>query len=275
MLFTSNFGAFVPPREDVQRHCQELISWRSARKRFRRDFHIPRHRTSGGYPEAQSPAVVAQAAAGEPSLWKKSAKEKIVMPLNFNSIPVAGVAIVATLFLASALSAAPPAHPGNSLTASGLESHESLRSSRLLKDLQVVTSELNRHAETLGTFATRPEFSWQSHASYLNDVREQINEAGVVIKELQDMQHAVAPWQQEAISRIHPVALQLANHTEAAIVHLNENQNLRFVSEYRDRLTAISDHSSDLKNTIDRFVDYGETQRKLNRLEGDLDLASS
>ena len=197
------------------------------------------------------------------------------MPRNLKSIRIAGGATLVALFLASALSAAPPTHPGKSPAISDVDSHESLRSTRLLKDLQVVTSELHRHAETLGTFATRPEFSWQSHATYLNDVREQINEAGVVIKELQDMQHAVAPWQQEAISRIHPVALQLAKHTEAAILHLNENQNLRFVSEYRDRLTAISDHSSDLKNTIDRFVDYGETQRKLNRLEGDLDLASS
>ena len=117
--------------------------------------------------------------------------------------------------------------------------------------------------------------SWQSHASYLTDVRDQINEAGQVLKQLQDMLHKVEPWQQEAINRIHPVALQLAGHTEAAIQHLNENQNLRFVQEYTERLTAIADHALDMKNTLDNFVDYGATQTKLEQLEVELRLSSS
>jgi hypothetical protein len=195
------------------------------------------------------------------------------MPRNLKFI--AAVATLTTFFLASGISAAVPTYPGSKSSTTGVDSHQSLRSTRLLKDLQVVTSELHRDAETLGTFATRPQLSWQSHARYLTDVRDQINEAGQVLKQLQDMLHTVEPWQQEAINRIHPVALQLAGHTEAAIQHLNENQNLRSAPEYTDRLTAIADHASDMKNTIDDFIDYGATQTKLERLEVKLDLASS
>ena len=197
------------------------------------------------------------------------------MPVNFKSIRIAGVASLATLFLASAISAAAPAYTGNNSSTARVDSHENLRSEQLLKDLQVVASELHRDAETLGTFATRPQLSWQSHASYLAEVRDQINEAGQVLKELQDKIRKVEPWQQEAINRIHPVALQLAGHTEAAIQHLSENQNLRFVPEYTDRLTAIADHASDMKDTIDNFVDYGATQTKLEKLEVELNLSSS
>ena len=186
------------------------------------------------------------------------------MTFNRKSIRIAGVATMATLFLASAISAAAPAYTGNNLPTARVDSHENLRSRQLLKDLQIVTSELHRDAETLGTFATRPQMSWQSHASYLTDVRDQINEAGQVLKQLQDMLHKVEPWQQEAFNRIHPVALQLAGHTEAAIQHLNENQNLRFVQEYTERLTAIADHALEMKNTLDNFVGYGATRPSWN-----------
>jgi hypothetical protein len=219
-------------------------------------------------------------AAGEPSLRQKSIQENIVMPLNvlplnLKSIRIAGVATLATLFLASDIAAEAPAYPGNNSSTAGLDSQESLRSTRLLEDLQVVTSELHRDAETLSTFATRQQLSWQSHASYLTDVRDQINEAGQVLKELQGMLHKIEPWQQEAINRIHPVAVQLAGHTEAAIQHLNENQNQRSAPEYTDRLTAIADHAADMKDTIDNFVDYGATQTKLENLEVELNVPSS
>ena len=197
------------------------------------------------------------------------------MPLNLKSIRIAGAATMATLFLASAISAAPPANPITSSASTGVDAQADSRSTELLKDLQIVSSELHRNAETLGTFATRPQMSWQSHAVYLTDVRDQINEAGQVLKELQDIRHSVEPWQQRAIDRIHPVAMQLADHTEAAIQHLNEYQGRRFVPEYTERLTSIADHALDMKTTVDNFVNYGETQKKLEGLEDKLESASS
>jgi hypothetical protein len=197
------------------------------------------------------------------------------MPLNLKSVRIAGVATLATLFLTSDISAAPPANPITSSASTGVDAQANIRSAELLKDLQIVSSQLNRNAETLGTFATRPHLSWQSHAACLTDVRDQINEAGEVLKELQDMRHSVEPWQQRAIDRIHPVALQLADHTEAAILHLNEFQGRRFAPEYKERLTSIADHASDMKNAVDNYVEYGETQKKLEGLEDKLESASS
>lgn len=116
------------------------------------------------------------------------------MPLNLRSIRIAGVAALATLFLASDISAAPPAKSIASPGSTGVDANASLRSTELLKDLQVVSSQLDQQAETLGTFATRPQMSWQTHATYLTGVRDQINEAGVVLKEFEDMRHTVEPW---------------------------------------------------------------------------------
>jgi len=196
------------------------------------------------------------------------------MPVNRKSLRTAGSAALATLFLASAVCAAPTVTSGTTPEAPGIQSHASLRSTQLLQELRIVASELNRHAETLDT-ARRSRLSWQSHAVYLTNVRDSINDAGQVLKQLQDLHPAVAPWQQEAINRVHPVALQVAKHTAAAIDHLNENQDLRTAPEYTDRLEAIADHAADLKSTLDNFVDYAKTQDRLERLQEELKLASS
>jgi hypothetical protein len=48
-----------------------------------------------------------------------------------------------------------------------------------------------------------------------------------------------------------------------------------FVPEYTDHLTTIADRSEDMKQTIDKFLDYGKTQQKLQRFEGELELAGA
>ena len=55
-------------------------------------------------------------------------------------------------------------------------------------------------------------------------------------------------------------AARVAASTQAAIVYLNENQGRRFVSEYRDHLTTIADSLEDMKQAVDRFLDYEKTQ---------------
>lgn len=69
--------------------------------------------------------------------------------------------------------------------------------------------------------------------------------------------------------------MHLANHTEAAIQHLNEYQSRRFVPEYTERLTLIADHASDMKSAVDNFIKYGEAQRKLESLEDKLELGTT
>ncbi len=131
---------------------------------------------------------------------------------------------------------------------------------------------LNRHAETLGTFARHSQFSWQNHAFYLDRVKGHINAVGERTAELQRISYAVLPWQQQAITEVTAHAAQVAASTQAAIAHLRENQNRLFVSEYRDHLMTIADRSEDMKQTVDKFLDYEETQQKLQQLQNELEL---
>ena len=147
------------------------------------------------------------------------------------------------------------------------------RASTLLAEIQKETAALTLHADTLGTFAWNPQYSWQSHATYLDRVKGHINAVGDRIADLQQMRYAVLPWQQKAITDVTSHAAQVAASTQAAIVHLRENQNRLFVSEYRDHLTTIANHSGDMKQTVDKFLDYEKTPKEVHWLQTELELS--
>ena len=187
------------------------------------------------------------------------------MRINLKKM-IAALAALALLATGSVFASPPapsPESPG----------YFSQRASTLLAEIQKETADLGMNAETLGTFARNPQYSWQSHAFYLERVKGHINAVGERTAELQQISDSVLPWQQKAISEVTSHAAQVAASTQAAIVHLRENQNRLFISEYRDHLTTIADSSGDMKQTVDKFLDYQKTQEKFQQLQNELELA--
>jgi hypothetical protein len=152
--------------------------------------------------------------------------------------------------------------------------YSSGRASTLLAEIRAEGAPLRLNAETLGTFARNRQLSWQTHAAYLTRVKDHINAVGHRIAELQRMRDDVHPWQQQAIADVTSHAAQVAASTQAAIVHLRESRNRLFVSEYRDHLTTIAARSADMKQTVDKFLDYEKAQQKFQQLQNELELAS-
>jgi hypothetical protein len=179
---------------------------------------------------------------------------------------ISAVAVIA-LFVGSSLYASPSAPSSNKSETSIGNWYYVDRSSALLRDLQEVAAKLNRDAETLNSFQRPSQMSWESHAHYLNLVRGLINEAGTMLRELQGMRHASAPWQQDAIDRVTPVAVDVAKHTETAIKHLNENRRSILFTEYQNRVQMLTDSSVEMKTRIDNILDYADTRQELQRLQ--------
>jgi hypothetical protein len=147
------------------------------------------------------------------------------------------------------------------------------RVSMLLGEIKRETAELTLHADKLGAFARNPQqYSLSSHYFYLNKVKDHINAVGKRTTELQQIRHAVLPWQQQAIAEVTSHAVQVAASTQAAIVYLNENKGRYFVPEYRDDLTTIADSSAGLKNTVGKFLEYEKAQQKVQQLQNELEL---
>ena len=190
------------------------------------------------------------------------------MQINLKQMMMALVAVV-VLATGSVFAAPPGPSPESS-------AYLSERASTLLAEIQKEAAQLGPHADTLGTFAWNPQYSWQSHAFYLESVKGHINAVGERTAELQQIRDSVLPWQQQAISEVTSHAAQVAASTQAAIMHLRENQNRLFVSEYRGHLTTVADSADDMKQTVDKFLNYekakqnyDEAQQKYLQLESE------
>ena len=144
------------------------------------------------------------------------------------------------------------------------------RASTLLVEIQREAALLWRHADTLESLARNTQIDWQSHAYHLDQVKEHINAVGRHTAQLQVIRHGVLPWQQQAINEVTSHAAELAASTEVAISHLRENRNRLFVPDYRAQLATIADHSEEMKQTVDKFLDYEKAQRKVQRLGDEL-----
>jgi lysyl-tRNA synthetase class I len=68
-------------------------------------------------------------------------------------------------------------------------------------------------------------------------------------------------------------AVELATRTQAAIEHLNENRSY-WGGSYGEHVATILERSDQIVETVNNFLEYSETQEKLNRLMEKLELAS-
>src|SRR5713101_5947329 len=171
------------------------------------------------------------------------------------------VAAIALLWTGSTFASVPVPAPG-APDEDRLGTYLSVRASTLLAEIQTEAVGLTPHAETLKTYSWTPGRSWQSHAEYLQRVKDHINAVGERLAELQRIRDFASPWQQQAITEVTSHAAQVAASTQAAIVHLRENQDRLFVPEYRDHLTTIANRSGNMKQTVDKFLDYEEAQQR-------------
>jgi hypothetical protein len=176
-------------------------------------------------------------------------------------LPVAALILSgSSLFAAPSVSAVGP--PGvQSETA-----RDSARASQLLEEVRSIASDLSRDAATLESYKLK-RLSWESHAYQLTLAKQHINAIGDRVEDLKAIRSTAAPWQQQAIDAVVPVAVQLAARTQDAINHLNENQLHLFAPAYTDHLSAIAANADKMKQSVDVFLDLASAQDKLDNLQ--------
>ena len=186
------------------------------------------------------------------------------MRINLKRMRVA-LATVALLGTGPVLASPPPESPGApdkdhlailSGRASIFPAEIQQEAAELLGEIQMEKAELRPpHPYTL-TFIWNSQYSWQSHGTFLDRAESHINAVGERIAKLQHIRRFLPHWQQPAITEVASDTNQVAASIQAAIVHLRENQNRLFISEYRSHLMSIEDRSEDMKETLDEFLDH-------------------
>jgi len=135
----------------------------------------------------------------------------------------------------------------------------------LLKQVQSTATLLAREAQTLNSYS-RLGISRESHSNQVTLVRGHVNAMGKHLARLQSIRDLAAPWQQQALDSVLPVAVHVAAHTEAAIRHLNDRGKPLWDPDYAYLLRSISDRADQVKETIDLHLEMADTQDRLEQL---------
>jgi hypothetical protein len=144
---------------------------------------------------------------------------------------------------------------------------------RLLADAKERSAVLSRDADEMESL-TRSDVSWQTHASMLETMKEDVNDVGKIVEKLEVSRDSASPWQRQAIDRMVPLMKELAANTTAAMNHLNQEHLRPTSGEYADYLRQNAQTARELSDMISSFVQYDQTRGKLDKLEQKLELSN-
>jgi hypothetical protein len=136
-----------------------------------------------------------------------------------------------------------------------------------MKEAKHASSQLRNTADTLHAITRNGGLSRQSHSWYLNSVRQNVNQLGKMLVNLENLKPHATYTQQMAIEAMRPRLVETANALTNAIELLNERPHNVYFGEYRDAVQTVSEQAASLHQTLDAVLAYEAAQTKLNSLE--------
>ena len=136
-----------------------------------------------------------------------------------------------------------------------------------MKEAKQASFELRKTAERLHAITRGGGHSWQSHSSYLNTAREDVNQLGRMLNNLEKLKPYGPAAQQIAIEKMRPQLLETANALTSAIELLNDRRNNIQYPGYREAVRTVSERAASLHQNLDAVLDYEAARSRLNSLE--------
>ena len=134
-----------------------------------------------------------------------------------------------------------------------------------LSTLEEQAAGVSRDAATVRSLSQDHHTNWQSHAYYLNNLREDVNGMGRLLAELEEMKPEASVVQQMAIERARPHLVALAAGTTEALDLLRTRKLMQ--PQYKETVADLSRQADILYQTVDTIVDYHNADDRLDNLE--------
>jgi DNA repair ATPase RecN len=104
--------------------------------------------------------------------------------------------------------------------------------------------------------ARNNNLNWQSHASNLNQARENVNLLGKQLRELETLDPQGTALQQAAIRDARPHLERLADHVQTAIVTLNEGGSRYRSQDFGQAVNGMYRQADSLYTKVDALTDF-------------------
>lgn len=135
-----------------------------------------------------------------------------------------------------------------------------------LADFKSSAYALRREADTLGSRANS-RGTWQTHAHYLGNVRDQVNQLGKSLAELEAMKPMASDSQKIAIEHAREHLVSVAQNTTRALELINDNRASVHFPDYVEAVKNIQTHSDALHSKLDTVLDFENAKERLEALD--------
>ncbi len=142
---------------------------------------------------------------------------------------------------------------------------------RQLATFQQAAYDMRVQAEKLDSLTPARRLDWTSHAHSLRILKEQVNEMGRTLTNLQELKPQANEEQQLAIESARPHLVRVAGEVTRAIDLLSEDRNSVYWPPYADTVNSLHNHSTSLHETVTTILDYEQAKVRFSKL----DLATS
>jgi len=136
-----------------------------------------------------------------------------------------------------------------------------------LKEAKEKSYKLSKNADALNAITRSRDLAWQSHASYLNSVRDDVNQLGKMFAALEEVKHDASAPQQVAIEDSKVRLQRTADSISEAIALLNDRTRNVYFSDYGEAVQSINEHTRSLHETLDAIVKLEDAKAGFEKLD--------
>ena len=131
--------------------------------------------------------------------------------------------------------------------------------------------EMRRHADRLESMTPARQVDWRSHAHSLETLREQVNDLGRTLTNLEGLKTKANEGQRMAIENARPHLVGVAQQVTRALDLLADDRSSVYWLPYTDTVSSLYNHADSLYETVDTLMDFEKSRMRLL----DLDLPTS
>lgn len=141
------------------------------------------------------------------------------------------------------------------------------RFSNRLSDFKQTAAELRQGADLLDSHTRNTGLSWQTHNYQLTAMRDQVNELGKTLADLEAQKAIATDAQSLAIEHARPHLVAIAENLTQALEMVRENRQSVYRPAYTELVANIYDHADDLHVKMNTILDFESSRLRLDKLE--------
>ena len=135
-----------------------------------------------------------------------------------------------------------------------------------LSDFKTTAYQMRTEADVLKSYKGK-RLSWETHVRHLSVLKDQVNQLGKNLADLESHKSVANENQVMAIKQVRPHLESIAQTLTFAIESVNENRPNVHSRDYAEAVDSVYAHADDLHTKVETILDYDAARMRLDKLE--------